>query len=259
MSLAADFHVHSNYSDGRPLPFMLAAAEEAGLDEVGFADHCNVSPAFEARLTKKEFGFNLDVTYERRRDAIEAFRERLGLTIHDAVEMDYDPDDEAAIAEFLDEANFDYAIGSVHHLDGTSIFDREHFAAKTEPECRDLVDRYYENVVALVDSGLFDVLGHVDGIERTPELRGYTTDDHRAMVADALVERDTRPEINGGRVLRDYGELHPEPSFLAALDERGVEFVPGTDSHRPDDLTDAVPALAEGFDDAGLEAVSPLA
>jgi len=38
-----DYHVHSNYSDGRFLFQMVRAADEAGLDGVGFADHCTVT------------------------------------------------------------------------------------------------------------------------------------------------------------------------------------------------------------------------
>jgi len=59
--------------------------------------------------------------------------------------MDYDPDHEAAIADFLAEAGFDYAIGSVHELDGgANVHTRSHFADKPASERRALVDRYFE-------------------------------------------------------------------------------------------------------------------
>jgi len=95
---------------------MVDAATDAGLDGVGITDHCNVSPDPAAERFKRTFGFNLDLTYERRREAIERLRADpdVGIDVFDAVEMDYDPDHEAAIADFLAEAGFDYAIGSVH-------------------------------------------------------------------------------------------------------------------------------------------------
>lgn len=257
MSLTADYHVHTNYSDGRPLPEMLAAAAEAGLEAVGFADHCNVSARETAAESKWKLGFNLDLTYERRRAALSSFDERLPITVYDGVELDYDPRDEAEIAAFLDEADFDYAIGSVHELDGTVIFDQEHFATKSDSDIGALIDEYYDHVCAMIESELFDVVGHVDAIERTPALRGYTTADHWGAVADAVASSRTVPEINGGAI-DEYGELHPEPRFLQRLDDEGVEFVPGTDTHRPVEFDARITAVERQFDELDLEPASPL-
>ena len=255
MSHAYDYHVHSNYSDGRFLFRMARAADEAGLDGVGFADHCNVSARDPMQEAKRHLGFNLDETYERRREAIDSLQDSFDVTIFDAVEMDYDPRDEAAIADFLDEADFDYAIGSVHHLEDVNVHFEGYFAEKTEDERRALVDDYYENLVALVDSELFDVAAHIDLLERNPVLRGYATEDHYERVARAFAESRTIPEINGGRVLRDYGEFHPAPSFREMLAAHDVPFTVGSDSHDPEALRECTPVLAEFFEDSGHDPV----
>lgn len=256
MQLSADFHVHSNYSDGRPLPLMLAAASGAGLEAIGFTDHCNVSDRERLERAKLEFGFNLDRTLDRRTRALESLRERADLTIYDGVELDYHPADEDAIAAFLDEADFDYVIGSVHEIDGANVFDRAHFADKSDDERAAIVETYYDRQVSLIESGLFDVVGHLDVVERTPELRGFTTPDHHERVADALARSRTRPEVNAGAI-DGYGEFHPAPDFLATIRERGVPFVPGTDSHRPEGLRETVPALGDRFADLGLDPATP--
>jgi histidinol-phosphatase (PHP family) len=90
-------------------------------------------------------------------------------------------------------------------------------------------------------------------VERTPELRGYTTADHHAMVADAFRRSRTVPELNAGRVERDYGEFHPAPDFRAALRERGVAFVAGSDSHAPDEVRNRTETLDDHFEQAGVE------
>ena len=236
---------------------MVAAADEAGLDAVGFADHCNVSEREDLVREKYEYGFNLDLTYERRRAAIESVRERTDVTIFDAVELDYAPEDEPAIRAFLDEAAFDYAVGSVHRVEGVDVHDREHFADLAEDDRRAIVDAYYERLVDLVDSGLFDIAAHVDLVERTPALRGHTTEDHHEMVADAFERSGTVPEINAGRALDDYGAFHPGPDFLAYLRDRDVPFVPGSDAHRPEELRERVPVLEEYFADLDLEPANP--
>lgn len=96
-----DYHTHSTYSDGEFLWSMLSAAEDAGLNGVGVADHCNVSTRDRPQQVKRAMGFNLDAVYGRRRDAIENLRGRFDLRVFDAVEMDYDPRDEAEIEAFL--------------------------------------------------------------------------------------------------------------------------------------------------------------
>jgi histidinol-phosphatase (PHP family) len=245
--VAHDYHVHSNYSDGTQMPRMLDAAADAGLRAVGFADHCNVADREELMREKRAYGINLDETYPLRREAIELLRDRYDdLRVFDAVELDYAPRDEAEIAAFLDAADFDYAIGSVHRVAGTNVQSSAPFADASAAERRRAVDDYYEALADLVASELFAVAAHLDLPERTPELRGYATEDHYEMVADAFRHSRTVPELNAGRVLRDYGRFHPAPDFREVLLERGVEFVAGSDSHVPEEIPNRKAEL-EGY------------
>jgi histidinol-phosphatase (PHP family) len=252
-----DYHVHSNYSDGSFLERMVAAAADTALDGVGVADHCNVSDREHCRRYRRRFGFNLDRTYERRRDAIAELDAEHDLAVLDGVEMDYHPDDEAAIREFLADAGFDYVIGSVHELRETNVH-MDYFAALSERERRDAVEEYFERVVGLVESGLFDVLAHADVVERNPALRGYATEDHYHAVAGALADSETVPEINAGRVDREYGQFHPNDAFLAVLAQYDVPVTVGSDAHEPGRLRGRVPLLREKLADLDIEVVSPL-
>ena len=251
-----DYHAHTNYSDGAFLRWMVEAAADAGLDGIGVADHCNVSPEPNAREHKRAFGFNLDLTYERRRDAIESVRDAVDVDVFDAAEVDYDPAHEGAIDEFLEEAAFDYAVGSVHDLDGANVHTRSHFADKPASERRALVDRYFEKLVALIESELFAIAAHPDLIERNPHLRGFATEDHYAAVAEAFRDSRTVPEINAGRLLDDYGEFHPAPAFLDRLVDAGVDVTVGTDSHEPDAIAPRVREIEAELDRRGLDAVA---
>ncbi|MFC6824449.1 PHP domain-containing protein [Halopelagius fulvigenes] len=250
-----DYHVHSNYSDGDFLPSMLRAAEAAGLAGVGIADHCTVVPDEEMRRFRDVYGFTLDQTYPRRRRAIETLRDRYEIEVYDAAEMDYEPSAEGEIRAFLDEAEFDYTVGSVHALDGTNVHHEEHFAEMPEADRRDAVERYFEKVVALAESELFEVAAHVDLVERNAALRGLATEEQYERVARAFAGSRTVPEINAGRVLDDYGEFHPTPALFSALRREGVEFVVGTDAHAPDELVARADVLREFV---ASEGVSPV-
>ncbi len=248
-----DYHVHTTYSDGSFLEEMVDAAAAAGLDGVGIADHCNVSTGESARRYKRALGFNLDLTYERRRQAIDRIRGDVGIRVFDAVEMDYHPDAEAEIAAFLEDAEFDYAIGSVHDLDGANVHARSHFVKKPEAERRELVERYFEKLVALIDSELFAIAAHPDLIERNPHLRGFATVEQYERVADAFERSRTVPEINAGRLLDDYGEFHPAPAFFDVLTERNVAMTLGTDSHEPGAIAPRADEIEQEVVDRGIE------
>ena len=247
----ADVHAHTSYSDGGEIPLMLRAAVDPGLDAVGFTDHCSLSETWrEERLL---WNRNFDRTYERRREALAIAERRYDVRTYDAVEMDYEPGLERRIESFLDCAGFDYAIGSVHDLDGANVHARSHFAGKPKAERRDLVDRYFEKLVALIDSELFTIAAHPDLVERNPHLRGFATVEQYERVADAFTDSRTVPEINAGRLLDDYGEFHPSPVFLDVLTAHDVSMTVGTDSHEPDAIAPRATAIEREFDARGIE------
>jgi histidinol-phosphatase (PHP family) len=255
----ADYHVHSNYSDGHFLFKMARSADRAGLSAVGFADHCTVSERPGMIEQRDRLGFTLDATYERRRAAIEGLRERewLSITIYDAVEMDYHPADEDAVAAFLDDAGFDYAIGSVHHVDGVNVQATPYWEDKSDRERRAAVDRYFEHLVALVDSELFAVAAHPDLIERNRALAGFADADHYRAAADAFADSRTIPELNAGRVTETSDRFHPVPDFFETLRSRDLSFTVGTDSHEPGDVAPRVAALERAIENRGIEPVAP--
>jgi histidinol-phosphatase (PHP family) len=250
-----DYHVHSNYSDGDFLPSMLGAAEEAGLAGVGFADHCIVLPDERIRRFRNAHGFTLDQTYPRRRRAIEDLRTRYDVEIYDSAEVDYEPDAEDEVRAFLEAAEFDYTVGSVHSLDGTNVHFEEHFADLSESDRRAAVERYFEKVVALAESELFEVAAHVDLVERNPALRGYATGAQYERVARAFADSRTVPEVNAGRVLDDYGEFHPTPDLFSAMRDEGVAFTLGSDAHAPEEVVERAGELRAFADETGISPV----
>jgi histidinol-phosphatase (PHP family) len=250
-----DYHVHTTYSDGSLLPRMVEAAEQAGLDGLGLADHCNVFETEGARAYRDAFGFNLDLTHERRRRAIERYRDRTDLRLYDGVEMDYHPDHEDAIEDFLVDAEFDYVIGSVHELDGTNVHHTEHFAALSPAERENAVETYVDRVVGLLDSDLFDIAAHIDIVERNSALRGLLDEAHYRRIADALADSRTVPEINAGRVTREYGDFHPSEQFLETLVDAGVAFTIGSDAHEPEELIEYVGRLEATVEDREIPIV----
>ena len=170
--------------------------------------------------------------------------------------MSYDPDHEVATRSFLREADFDYAIGSVHFTADFDLTKTAPFVDLAEAERRAVVDDYFDRQVAMVESGLFDVVGHLDLTERVDPLRGLASEDHYRRVVEAVVDSETVPEINAGRAFGDYGSVHPNPAFLHAFREATVAFVTGSDSHRPAEVEHRNPYLTGFVEGSGVELAS---
>lgn len=250
--MRTDIHTHTTFSDGSELSSMIGAAEDAGLGGLGLTDHCIVTDdAFGRRAT-----YDLVETYERRREVIDSAREQTDLRLYDAAEVSYVGSEGDTIGEFLATAEFEYTIGSVHFADEYDYTTDAPYVDADDPERRAAVERYYDAVVGLVESELFDVLGHLDLPERLETLRGYSRPGDYERVAAAVADSETVPEINAGRVNRSLNRLHPDPSMLEWFEEHGVAFVLGSDSHRPDELTERVPELQAVADDTAVELVA---
>ena len=249
--MRADVHSHTTFSDGSNLSEMIRAAETAGLDALGLTDHCIVTHDSFGRRAK----YDLVETYEQRRDAVEAARKETTLTLYDAAEVSYVESEATAIREFLSTAGFEYTIGSVHFAEQYDYTTDVQYVKADAETRRAAIKRYYDAVVTLVESELFDVLGHLDLPERLPTLRGFSSPEDYERVAVALADSQTVPELNAGRVNRSLNRLHPNPEMLDSFRAHGVEFVLGTDSHTPDELTARVPALEAAVDRSPADVV----
>lgn len=255
--LTADYHVHSNYSDGSFLEWMVRAAATADLEAVGIADHCMLSSRREPQAHRAVAGYNLDLTYERRREAIDLVADTVGIEVYDAVEMDYTPGMEEEIAEFLETASFEYTIGSVHEIDGRNVHFADHLRDKPVSTRRTLVDTYFNQLEALISSELFDIAAHPDIVERNTALRGLATESHYRQIATAFEDSRTIPELNAGRITEEYGQFHPNEPFLDILLEHDIPITVGSDSHDPESIPKRIDRLERAFETIGITPASP--
>ncbi|RQG89152.1 PHP domain-containing protein [Natrarchaeobius halalkaliphilus] len=247
MVIEHDLHTHTTYSDGYDMREMADAAAEAGLSGIGFTDHCL---PYEDPFGRRRM-YDLEETYAERRSDIDEVRATTDVEIYDAVELNYDPNRESEIRSFLDEAAFDYAIGSVHYADEYYVMENEDFVDRSETAKRTAIETYVDWQVRLIESDLFDSIAHVDVTQRRPSLRGVMNDGDYRRIAEALVDSDTVLEINAGRLDRPYATVHPHPDFLSIFGDYDVPLVAGTDAHAPDQVrrrTQLLSSFAEKMD-----------
>lgn len=149
------------------------------------------------------------------------------------VEADYAPGFVDAYRELLAGQPLDYVIGSVHWVDGWSIFQPRLPEGWTREHAW---SRYLALTREAAGCGLFDVLGHLDCLKtkghlppdwRTPELLD---------TLDAIADSGVAIELNTSGWRKPVNDCFPTFDILKLAAERGIPVCLGSDAHRPEDV-----------------------
>ena len=160
--LPLDSHLHTDLSPDSNVPIeaYAAAASERGIAEIAITDHVDFergAPAFE---------YTTFADRERIvREAAERWAPR-GVQIRFGAELTYDRAWESDIREHVAAHPYDFTIGSVHDR-VVSPYHRSTVAGWIAGRSlADVVAPYFDEVEAAARSGLFDAIGHIDGVKR---------------------------------------------------------------------------------------------
>jgi len=228
-----DYHVHSDLSVDAydSIERMCERAIQIGLKEIVFTEH------YDTDLLDEGYGF---YNYRKSHQIVEQTRERFDdrLTIKLGVEVDYQPQYETRIADFLGDKTYDYILGARHWLDGAMV-GHDFFDGKTEIEA---YTSYFESLLPLVECGLFDAVAHIDLVKRHGTERYGTFDPDRWMpriepVLRKIAEKGIGLEINTSGVRQAPGEPYPGLAVLTRFCELGATILTlGSDAHRTEQL-----------------------
>ena len=262
---SSDFcdHAHS------PLREMLEAAVAAGYQTFGVSEH---APHSEARfLYEEEIRRGWDVAtslhnFKTYTALLSEFAEEFAdrLVVLRGFEAEIVP-----TATYIQEmrgyieqkdANgrncFDYFVGSVHYVDELvidgSVADYQ-YAVEHCDGIENFAVRYYEAVVAMMETLKPDVVGHLDLIRRNLELAGFSLAEIEtpriANAIDAALETakacDAVLDLNTAGWRKGLAHPYPVPALVRRAAHIGVPFCFGDDSHRASDV-------GAGIDDARI-------
>jgi len=240
-----DCHIHSSFSDGcASLEAMARSAVARGLNGVVFTDHMPLP--FENRYALAHRRL------EAYRAEIQAVRRRMSgrLQVLMGLEMEYLPSYGAWSWEIAQDP-WDVLIASVHQLEekgrrflinGTAA----EFVTALETgfggDLRRLCEAYYRQSIAMVETGLFRILGHLDVLgkhNRNGRFFDESAPWYRELVAALLAavgQAGMVVEINTGGLDHDVRSAYPGPRILAAIEKKGIPVCLSSDAHRPEDV-----------------------
>ena len=244
-----DYHVHAGESpdaSGSIEQFCERAAE-IGLKEIVFTEHFDATP--------RDIAYKL-YDYEKCRGLVDRMQAQFGdrLSVKLGIEIGYRPGQEVEIIEFLDGKEFEVVIGAVHWV-GRELICDDFVVGKTEEEAH---TRYFATLLPLVESGLFDVLAHLDIIKRhgTPLYGPFNVEKWMPFmepVLKKLIQKGMALEINTSGVRQAPGEPYPGLPVMKMYRELGGKLVTiGSDAHTVDTLGVGVDTAAALLKEAGF-------
>jgi histidinol-phosphatase (PHP family) len=263
-----DYHIHTDHSvDARgALHEYCHQAQKLHLREICFTNHCELDSTRDDNLIQ----FNGDeqpLTREGLRNmqheivqAKELYAHS-GLTIKFGLEVGYYDGIESRLREITKGIEFDFILGSIHCLD--------HICIDSSKECtryfsqysvKDTLFHYYRAIEQLINSQLFDSIGHLDVYKKYGrDFYGKEIDifpeQHLKKIFGLMVEKEISLEVNAAGY-RQFNEFYPSPALMKCARQQGVSMITiGSDCHKVADLGSGIKEALEYARSFGFDAV----
>lgn len=216
----------------------IEAAISNGLKVIGISDH---TPYFSSeedhpfpRITMAKSQFP-----EYVKEVLQLKKQYAGkIDVLLGIEADFFPEEVGKYRPYFERYPFDYIIGSVHHVDGVSIFKKDRWEGLSSQDKVRTKETYYHLIEKSARSGLYQILGHIDAMKGYyPEFSSIQT----AVVEQTLkviAESDIAIEINTSGKTKYVGGWYPADDMLEMALHYGVKVTFGSDAHDPERVGD---------------------
>ena len=229
----ADYHIHTalcKHAVGDIEDYIIHAVN-SGLKEIGFSDHIPLPDGIDLKNRMEES--ELETGYLNKIDYLKS-KYKDQIIIKTGIEADYYPGTEQYVDNILQKYDFDYVIGSVHFINSWAFDCNEEMDGFQKRNINDIYKSYFEQVGKMIDTGLFDIAGHLDLIKKFGHKphHGYTG------LVEGIVEKlknnNMSVEINMSGLRRPVKEIYPSEDIILLLNKKGINFTTGSDAHKPE-------------------------
>jgi len=223
-----DYHMHSILSDGHnSYEEMIKSAITKGLDEIGFSDHVCLKPAdWAIRLE------DIPVMTTQILDLKQKYKDQIQIKY--GIELDYFPGQENELKDLIESIPVDYVIGSVHFIGNWNFDIDQSLYGKWSND--KLYEIYFGLVQKAAQSGLFDIIGHIDIIKK---FRVYPETNQDKLFEDTIQiikEHNVVVELNTGGMDRPCAEFTPGTRLLELCYQHQVPVTLSSDAHRAEQI-----------------------
>ncbi|HDS09622.1 MAG TPA: histidinol-phosphatase HisJ family protein [Firmicutes bacterium] len=251
-----DYHLHSSYSidSNSALIEFCDEAIKAGAIELGFSEHIDFDP------TDPGYRFYNDLQYGQEMNILKSFYHPR-LKLKKGVEVTYQPQFLDLIKKTLSLINVDFVIGSIHFVDDWNISssDPEETGRFSSIDMKTAYEKFFVKLNELVQTGLFDIIGHFDIIARYGHkyYGDYNPEDFIGIIREILreiIKSGQILEINTSGLRNSPKHTYPHFRIVKEYAELGGNTVVfGSDAHSPDNLCFKFRRAEEMAKEAGIK------
>lgn len=184
-----------------------------------------------------------------------------GLALRIGIELDYFPGGEDVLREVSGQYPWDVCMGAVHFPGGWGfpVRDVQEHWERVAPA--GLYSSYFDVLEQAIESGLFDVMVHLDGIKAFgPKPDETALLPYYQRIARALRRKDMAAELNAGYVRgQSLREFSPSFRFLQILAQHEVPITLSSHATAPDQVGQHLAEARAQLKRAGFAAVAVFA
>ncbi|HMF31880.1 MAG TPA: hypothetical protein VKK79_10715 [Candidatus Lokiarchaeia archaeon] len=245
----ADHHVHTHWSldnlQGPTFEDYIPIAEAEGI-HLTFLEHLQIARFYEANPLRPD-------TLPQFLEAFDAAKTQYP-NMSVGFEVDYYPDREEELGEFLDncQGDIDWVVGTVHELPMVplhpfTIADDLRFMLKKH-SFAEIVDQYFSVEQQMVESGLFAAIAHPDVIFRfcgdtVPPDFDVPNDPRLIELGNLCRQRMIQVEFNIRGLHYPCQRPFPCVEVAQLFLSQGIKMWVGSDSHSVADFAEQVPCI----------------
>ena len=240
-----NLHTHTQYCDGHaPMEEFVTEAIALGFTHLGFTPHSPISVNSPVNMTRGQVQEYFDEMERLRR----AYGDRINM--YTSMEIDYVGVGDGPASDYFLQLPLDYRIGSVHFIpalnnpdemvdiDGKFPGFKERMGKHFDGDIEYVVKTFYSQMMAMVDEGGFEIVGHMDkigfnasqyrdGIDEEPWYDKLVIDLFENIMDHHLViEINTKAWLQRNR-------YYPNLKYFSMLKRFNAPVVVNSDAHYP--------------------------
>ena len=240
-----NLHTHTQYCDGHAMmEEFVVEAIDLGFTHLGFTPHSPISVESPCNMSREQVQDYLQ--------EVERLRSVYGdrLNIYAAMEVDYVSVGDGPASDYFRQLPLDYRIGSVHFIpaidnpsemvdiDGKYPAFKARMGKHFNNDIEYVVKKFFSQMMAMVDEGGFDIVGHMDKIGFNASQYSENIDEEAwfdKLVIDLfenIMDHNLVIEINTKAWLQ-RNRFYPNLKYFGMLKRFNAPVVVNSDAHYP--------------------------